>query len=215
MLAKAEHQNDIVILKGSGKVFCVGGDLKQLPHLSKADTSYVKTILYEIYDLIANYSKPYVALMDGLLVGGGGIYSMPALYRIVTEKTIISMPENIIGYFNDAGSSHFLSELDNNFGMYMGLTGIKVKGFDIKKVGLATHYVESNKLDDLEKNLINCKTHDDVKKVLNQFSSDKEFHPSELDQILPLINKCFNGSTGTSAKLGLNTSPIKVYNLIL
>lgn len=195
MLAKTEHKNDIVILKGSGKFFCVGGDLKELPYLSAAETSTVKTFLYEIYDMIANFSKPYVALIDGLSVGGGAVYSMPAIYRIVTEKTVMFMPETTIGYFNDVGSTHFLSQLDNNFGIYMGMTGIKVKGFDIKKVGLATHYVQSDKLDELEKRLMICKTHDDVTKTLSLFSSDKEFHPSELDHILPQINKCFSGST--------------------
>lgn len=145
--------------------------------------------------MIASYSKPYIALIDGLSVGGGAIYSMSATYRIVTERTTMSMPETKIGYFNDAGSTHFLTQLDNNFGLYMGMTGIYVKGFDIKKVGLATHYVESKKLDELEKSLIDCKTHDDVNKALNHFSSDKEFHHSELDGILPQIKKCFGGST--------------------
>lgn len=190
-----EHQKDIIILKGSGKIFCVGGDIKELSSSAADAASFGYSILCKIYDMIANYSKPYIVLLDGLAVGGASIYSMPAKYRIVTEKTVISMPETTIGYFNDAGSSHFLSRLDNNFGLYMGMTGTKVKGFDTKKVGLATHYIESHRLDELEKSLVKCKTHKDVEKVLCHFSSADEFLPNELDRTLPNIKKCFNGST--------------------
>lgn len=190
-----EHQKDIIILKGSGKIFCVGGDIKELSSSAADAASFLYSILCKIYDMIANYSKPYIVLLDGLAMGGASIYSMPAKYRIVTEKTVISMPETTIGYFNDAGSSHFLSRLDNNFGLYMGMTGTKVKGFDTKKVGLATHYIESHRLDELEKTLVKCKTDKDVEKVLCHFSSADEFLPNELDRTLPNIKKCFNGST--------------------
>lgn len=158
-----EQQKAIIILKGSGKIFCVGGDIKVLSNMSAERASYAYSFVCKIFDFIANYSKPYIALIDGLAVGGAAIYSMPGKYRVVTEKTVISMPETTIGYFNDAGSSHFLSRLDNNFGIYMGMTGAKVKGIDAKKVGLATHYIQSHKLDDLEKTLVKCKTHGDVR----------------------------------------------------
>lgn len=190
-----ERQKNIVILKGSGKIFCVGGDIKELSNMSADSASFAYSYLCKIYDLIANYRKPYIVLIDGLALGGAAIYSMPGKYRIVTERTVISMPETTIGYFNDAGSSHFLSRLENNFGIYMGMTGIKVKGFDAKKVGLATHYIASHKLDELEKTLAKCKNHMDVEKVLNHLSSDNEFRPDQLDRILPDIKKCFDGST--------------------
>lgn len=195
MLRKVEHQKDIIILKGSGKIFCVGGDIKELSNSSADGASYGYSYLCKIYDLIANYSKPYIVLIDGLAVGGASIYTMPGRYRIVTEKTAISMPETTIGYFNDAGSSYFLSRLDNNFGIYMGMTGIKVKGYDAKKVGLATHYVESHKLNEIENSLVKCKNHKNVENVLSHFSCDTEFLPNELDRNLPNIKKCFNGST--------------------
>lgn len=176
-------------------MFCTGGDLKELPLLSASRKSTTYTDIYNIYDLIASSSMHFVALIDGLAVGGAAIFSQPAKYRVVTEKSVMSMPETTIGYFNDVASSHFLTRLENNFGIYMGLTGIKVKGYDLKKVGLATHFVESHKMTELENMLIKCKDHRDVETALDKFSSDFETNPSELDGILPRIKKCFNGAT--------------------
>lgn len=190
-----EDQKGVIILKGSGKIFCVGGDIKELSNLTAGAASFAYSYLCKIYDLIANYRKPYIVLIDGLAMGGAAIYSMPGKYRIVTERTVIAMPETTIGYFNDAGSSHFLSRLANNFGIYMGMTGIKVKGYDAKKVGLATHYIVSGKLDELQKTLAKCENHRDVENVLSHLSSDNEFRPNQLDRTLPAIKKCFNGST--------------------
>lgn len=107
----------------------------------------------------------------------------------------MSMPETTIGYFNDVGSSHFLSRLRNNFGIYMGLTGMKVKGYDLKKVGLASHFVESHKLPELEIALTKCKDHKDVETALSRFSSDVKSRSDEFDATLPIIDKCFGGVT--------------------
>lgn len=191
-----EHQKDLIILKGSGKIFCAGGDIKQMINSSRDHAHFVYSLGCRSFDLIANYKKPYVVLFDGLTMGGAALYTMPGKYRIATERTAFSMPETKIGYFNDAGSSYFLSRLDNNFGIYMGLTGTPVTGFDVKKVGLATHFIESKKLEMLESHLIKCETHEDVERILNKLSSDQpSVNTSKLDDILPNIKKCFSGVT--------------------
>lgn len=77
----------------------------------------------------------------------------------------------------------------------MGLTGTQVKGLDVKKVGLATHYIESQKLGELESELIKSKTNDEVDKILNAFSSDPQSSDTKLDQFLPKIKVCFDGET--------------------
>ncbi|KAG4078987.1 hypothetical protein HA402_001642 [Bradysia odoriphaga] len=195
LISMMEHQKDIVILKGSGKIFCAGGDIKQLTRASPDEAYVVYSLACRTFDRISNYKKPFVALVDGLTMGGAAIYAMSGKYRIATERTKFSMPETIIGYFNDAASSYWLSRLENNFGIYVGLTGSYVKGYDMKKSGLATHYVESEKLDQLEQSLIRCQSHADVEKVLSESSSDPPSCASELDKILPNINKCFGGVT--------------------
>lgn len=194
LISKMEPQKDVIILKGSGKIFCAGGDIKQMINNSSDHAHFVYSLGCRSYDLIANYRKPYVVIMDGLTMGGAAFYTMPGKYRIATERTVFSMPETIIGYFNDAGSSYFLSRLDNNFGIYMGLTGAQVKGFDTKTVGLATHFIESKKLDELEKNLIQCKTNEEVETVLD-YSSEPPSRHTGLEAILPNINKCFGSNT--------------------
>lgn len=195
MLKYFEREKDIVIFKGSGKVFCAGGDVKEITTVPIADGKSGYRNGYRSVELISNYKKPYVALMDGLAMGGASYYSIPGKYCVATERTSYSMPETSLGYFNDAGSTYFLPRLRNNFGIFMGLTGYKVKGFDVKKVGLATHYVESHKLDELENALIKCKTNEDVAKILNKFSSDPQSSATELDHALPKVKSCFGSET--------------------
>lgn len=169
--------------------------MKQLSSAQKANVIFLYTNGNRSVNLIANYKKPFVTLMDGLAMGGAAYYSIPAKYCVATERTLFAMPETALGYFNDAGSTYFLPRLDNNFGIYMGLTGARVKGFDVKKIGLVRHYVESAKIDELETNLITCKTNDDVSRILKKFSSDPKLTTTELDQFMPKIKKCFGSET--------------------
>lgn len=195
LISKAEHRKNLIIVKGSGKIFCAGGDIKELERSSTDHAYSVYSLGCRSYDLIANYKIPYVVLIDGITMGGGAFYAISGKYRIATERTAFSMPETIIGYFNDAGSSYFLSRLDNNFGLYLGLTGISVKGFDMKKIGLATHFIKSEKLDELENNLVQCKTSEDVERILVESASDPPSIVTEVDEILPKVRKCFSGTT--------------------
>lgn len=186
-----------MIFKGSGTVFSAGGDVKGIISSSTGrkpvEEGYRSSSW--TYDLLLNYKKPFVVLIDGLAMGGAAIYAMPAKYRVATERTVFAMPETFIGYFNDAGASHFLSRLGNNFGLYMGMTGARVKGFDMVKLGLATHFIESRELEDVEQALIKCKSFSEVERTLSGFSSVPSPVESELDSILTRINKCFGGET--------------------
>jgi 3-hydroxyisobutyryl-CoA hydrolase len=190
-----EQEKDVVIFKGSGKVFCAGGDVKNVANTKVESIKNSYKISSRTYDSLMNYKKPFVVLADGLAMGGAAIYLMPAKYRVATERTSFSMPETAIGYFNDAGASYFLPRLPKSFGVYMGMTGVRVNGFDMKKIGLASHFIESTKLDELEKALISCATHQQVEQTLNHFESNPENSESELDLILPRIEKCFGAST--------------------
>lgn len=92
-----EREKDIVIFKGSGKIFCAGGDVKQIAEAPKSGVIFGYTNGYRSTNLIANYTKPYVALMDGLAMGGAAYYSIPAKYCVATERTIFAMPECSLG----------------------------------------------------------------------------------------------------------------------
>lgn len=196
ILKSFEHHKDIVIFKGSGKVFCAGGDVKQVASTNAENVKDGYRNSSKTFDLLMKYKKPFVVLIDGLAMGGAATYSVPGKYRVVTERTSFSMPETAIGYFNDAGASYFLPRLPNNFGVYMGMTGFRIEGLDMKKIGLASHFIESSKLDELEKFLVDCRTHEEVSNVLNKFESIiPENNETQLDTILPRIDKCFGAPT--------------------
>lgn len=145
------------------------------------------------FQLVSTYKKPYIALMHAVTMGGVAPLSIAGKYRVATEKTIFAMPETAIGFFNDAGASYFLSRLKHNVGVYIGMTGARINGVDVLKAGLATHYVKSERLADLEKSLIECKNEDEIKSALAKHSS--ETSATEFDQIVPKIDRTFDGDT--------------------
>ncbi|KAA8915864.1 hypothetical protein TRICI_001989 [Trichomonascus ciferrii] len=151
----------LVVLKGEGeKSLCAGGDVAALASGianegeagSKKATHYFERE-YILDQYIATYPKPFVALQDGITMGGGVGLSVHAPFRIATEKTMFAMPETNIGFFPDVGGTFFLSRLDGELGVYLGLTSERLKGFDALYAGVATHYVPSNRLPDLEARL--------------------------------------------------------------
>lgn len=189
-----ESRKSHVIIKGAGeKAFSAGGDIKEAANGGLANSKNVFQFMYRNFDLVSSYRKPYIAIMDGITMGGASTFSVPGRYRIATERTVYAMPETAIGFFNDSGASYFLSRLRFNMGIYMGLTGARISGYDVKKIGIATHFVESAKIDELEKVLVACKGDEDIGKAISKFSSVPATNATELDSIMPTIDKCFDG----------------------
>lgn len=157
--AKSDMAN-VVVIKGSGeKAFCAGGDVTQLakdnmegPEGQKKSIDYFG-LEYKLNHLIATYSKPYVAIMDGITMGGGVGLSIHAPFRIATEKTVFAMPETTIGFFPDVGASFFLPRMPGGVGTYLALTSNKLKGANVYYAGVATHYIHSTSLPALERRL--------------------------------------------------------------
>jgi len=126
---------NVVIMKGAGdKAFCAGGDVAALAQLNtqgpegrQKSVEYFE-LEYRLDHLIATYSKPYVAFMDGITMGGGVGLSVHAPFRIATERTVFAMPETTIGFFPDVGGSFFLPRLDGQIGTYLALTSDRLKG---------------------------------------------------------------------------------------
>ena len=127
--------------------------------------------------------------------GGACGLAMFANFRVATERSTVSMPETSIGFFGASGSSYYLSRLRNNVGIYLGLTGARLRGFDLKRVGLATHFVESKKLKTLERDLEMVSNSDDVGKTIAGFSALPMTIETDFDLILPKIEECFEGES--------------------
>ena len=104
---------------------------------------------YVLNRRIHTLAKPWIALLDGITMGGGVGLSVPGSHRIVTDKTLFSMPEAGIGLFPDVGGSWYLPRCPGQIGTYLALTGTRLHGADVLYAGLATHYVPSGRVDEL------------------------------------------------------------------
>ncbi|KAJ9501353.1 3-hydroxyisobutyryl-CoA hydrolase [Exophiala xenobiotica] len=152
---KSQMANVIMITGAGPKAFCAGGDVAELalqnkdgPEGQKKSADYF-ALEYQLDHMIATYSKPYVAVLDGITMGGGVGLSVHAPFRIATEKTVFAMPETTIGFFPDVGGSFFLSRLDGEIGTYLALTSERLHGVQAFYAGIATHYVDSSVLPQL------------------------------------------------------------------
>ena len=116
-----------------GKAFCAGGDVKSLVQGLKLKNGRQQALKffeeeYKLNHLIATTKKPFVSILNGITMGGGVGLSVHGHFRIITENTMIAMPETAIGLFPDVGGSFFLPRLDGELGTFLGLTGHRLKG---------------------------------------------------------------------------------------
>jgi enoyl-CoA hydratase len=146
-----------IVVQGSGeRAFCAGGDIRALYESGKAGTPYALTFYHDEYILnsyVKHYPNPYVSLIRGIDMGGGVGLSVHGPYRVADETMLFAMPETGIGLFPDVGGSYFLSRLPGETGMYLALTGARVKTADCVYLGVATHFVPAAKREALVEKL--------------------------------------------------------------
>ncbi|KAG6066859.1 hypothetical protein E4U32_005226 [Claviceps aff. humidiphila group G2b] len=201
---------NIILLKGAGdRALCAGGDVAALAKLNKKGPNGWKksadffALEYKLMHYIATYKKPYVAVMDGVTMGGGVGLSMHAPFRIATEKTVFAMPETTIGFFPDVGASFFLPRLNGAMGTYLALTSDRLIGPDVFYSGIATHYLHSTSLPDLEARLAELRFRDDdemprkldvINNTLEEFCTGLPYdQPIRLrGAVRKVIDRCFS-----------------------
>ena len=161
-----QWQDDLAILavvvRGQGKegpfgAFCAGGDIRFFHQAAWAGDAALADFFTEEYalnHLIHTYRKPYIALMDGIVMGGGMGISQGASLRLVTERTKMAMPETNIGLFPDVGGGYFLSRCPGAVGEYLGLTGHMMGAAQALAAHLADGYIESGRLANIWQTLI-------------------------------------------------------------
>jgi enoyl-CoA hydratase len=146
-----------VVVMGEGeRGFCAGGDIRVLHESGRAGNDLAESFWREEFRLnhrIANYPKPYVALMDGITMGGGVGLSSHGRHRVVTERTRLAMPETGIGYFPDVGATWLLPRTPDGIGTWMALTGLDIGAADAIHAGLADFHIASDRLEDLPRRL--------------------------------------------------------------
>jgi enoyl-CoA hydratase len=139
----------VVIDHSEGRGFCAGGDIRMLAESGAKDGKEARLFFhteYRLNHLLFTYPKPVAAFMDGITMGGGVGISQPAKYRVATEHTRFAMPETGIGLFPDVGGGWYLPRLEGRVGAYLALTGARLDGAECLALGLATHYLPSEKL---------------------------------------------------------------------
>ena len=154
-----DDQIEAVILDhAEGRGFCAGGDINLLRHSALNDGGASgRKFFHDEYQLnhqMMTYAKPIVAFMDGVTMGGGVGIALPCKYRVATENTRFAMPETGIGLFPDVGGGWHLSRLGGRLGQFLALTGARLDGAECLWVGLATHYIPSEKLAEAKARII-------------------------------------------------------------
>ena len=204
---KNPHILAVIIQSSSPRAFCAGGDIREVYdnyHHKKNITHYFKSE-YTLNTLIKNYTKPYIALLDGLTMGGGAGISLHGKITIASDHFRFAMPETGIGFFPDVGSSFFLSRLPYHMGIYLGLTGAVLNAEEALYLKLITHkshdFTQENHLNYYQDIINSCfkfKSIPDIINALdtqkNNFCTDilallKTKSPTSLDLTLQLLNQ--------------------------
>ncbi|MCW5703343.1 MAG: enoyl-CoA hydratase/isomerase family protein [Bradyrhizobium sp.] len=174
----------VIVLEGAGeRGLCAGGDIRGLWESSKAGGDLGKIFWRQEYIMnarIAKFPKPYVAFMDGLVMGGGVGLSAHASHRIVTEKTKLAMPEVGLGFFPDVGGTWLLSHAPGEIGTYFGLTGQTMNGPDAIHAGFADAVVPSSQWPALREALTKVRsgvTADEIRKLIDGFATGETAGP--------------------------------------
>ena len=181
---EADPNIAVIVLEGAGeRGLCAGGDIRALWESSKVKGDLGKILWRDEYILnarIKKFPKPYVAFMDGIVMGGGVGLSAHSSHRVVTEKTKLAMPEVGLGFFPDVGGTWLLSHSPGEIGTYFGLTGQTMNGPDAINARFADAVVPSSKLPALREALTKVQpgtTSADVKKLIDGFSTGETAGP--------------------------------------
>jgi len=165
---EADDAVKVVIIKGEGRAFSAGGDILDIYRSGQEGKPQFQFFAdeYRLNAALRAFTKPYVALIDGIVMGGGVGVSFHGSHRVLGDKALFAMPEVGIGFFPDVGGSFILSRIKGGYGMYLGLTGARIGPGDALHAGLATHAVKSEDLAAVEAGIIET---GDPDAVLKQF----------------------------------------------
>ena len=172
-----------VIVRGAGhKAFCAGGDVRALYEAGKAgNRALLRDFFWHEYRMnyrIATYPKQLIAVMDGLVMGGGAGIGLNAPVRVATERAIFSMPECSIGLYPDVGAGHFLQRCPGEIGVFLALTGLRLRTAGLSYCGLVTDTIPSDKLADLTPE--------------NLSISNQVTRTADIAKLQPAIDICFS-----------------------
>lgn len=199
-----DSQVKAVVIRGAGgRAFCAGGDVRAValsmgsppPEGQEPLSRAFFREEYRLNHLIHHYPKPYVALVDGISMGGGLGLSVHGSHRVVTERLVLAMPETAIGLFPDVGGGWFLPRFPGESGTYLGLTGARCNAADAMWLGYGTQHVTHDRLDAVVEALAAADWSPEdsravATRVLSGFTSEPG--PSPLSAHREAIDRCFS-----------------------
>ena len=145
----------VIVVKGAGeRAFCSGGDIKPIAKAKgeQLQKDFIREE-YQLDHLISTLQVPYITLLDGITMGGGAGISVNGRFRVGTESCVFAMPECGIGLIPDVGAGYFLSRLEGRLGLFLGLTGQRVSGWECRRFGITTHAVKDDNIEKLEQEI--------------------------------------------------------------
>ena len=194
-----DSQIKAVLIRGAGdRAFCAGGDVRAVWEAGRKGDRLTEEFFrdeYRLNRLIHFFPKPYVALIDGITMGGGVGLSVHGSHRVAGDRTMLAMPEVGIGLFPDVGGTYFLPRLPGRFGLFLALTGWRLHAADAIYCGVATDYVPSDRMEDLTNALGAVDWSSDgaevlVDRVIDSFKSDPG--AAELAAHRDIVEHCFS-----------------------
>ena len=184
----------LVLIDHAGeRGFCAGGDIRKVAESGQGDGVEARRFFgseYRMNELLFRYPKPVIAMMDGITMGGGVGISMPASIRIATERTLWAMPEGDIGLFPDVGGGWHLPRMPGQTGAWLALTGARLKASDGCALGIATHYLPSERVEALKASLISGA---EIEHAITAFTTDPG--PAPLDEHREKLDQMFGFDT--------------------
>lgn len=162
-----------VVIRAEGRAFSAGGDLMEVYRPGKEGKPYIDFFAdeYRINAYLGRFPKPIVSLINGIVMGGGVGISVHGSHRVFSENAVFAMPEVGIGFFPDVGGSHFLSRIEGNFGLYLGLTAARIRHGDARMAGIATQTASA---DDFPVLLKALEGEGDTDELIAPFAKDPE-----------------------------------------
>ncbi|GAB3132617.1 enoyl-CoA hydratase/isomerase family protein [Tsukamurella serpentis] len=178
----------VLITSGSPKAFCAGGDIRAIRDQVVAGEDFTPFFRaeYEMNLRLAEFGKPVIALIDGVDMGGGIGVSVHGSHRVVSEKALLAMPEVAIGFLPDVGATYILSRLPQGVGELMGMTAARIGAGDALAVGLATHFVASESMEQVKAALLAGR---DLDVVLAEFAAPAPAPVLPLDQVAEVFGR--------------------------
>ncbi len=180
--------------------FCSGGDIRMLAASGSGDAAEARAFFRTEYRMNASlnaFPKPVIALLDGVTMGGGVGLSVHGSHRVATERTLFAMPETGIGLFPDVGGGWFLPRLGGEIGTWLALTGSRLKGADVAAAGIATHYLPSELVPALAKQMMAADFSVDAQGMLDEIlrGLTRAAPPPSYAAHTEVIDRCFAHQT--------------------